>query len=236
MRTLSNSDKKRIRKEEIFRKEVQRKLDDEKPSPSRKKRIWDLLNSSFVLWFLSTLVIGLFGWMYSNYQERAKADNQKKELIRKLDTEINNRLQDTNYYLYGLKATAGNKNTSDLPILSPISVFERTIKRLDGIEAESNRPLVGVYPEYKERGFVSLVIELKSVVEEDEQDKLETVISSFGSFRQRISEEQGSNISKKDPLSGEEAKQLMVGAVNHAEYILLHFGSKRWIKLDIPID
>jgi hypothetical protein len=55
---LTEDEKKHIREEELFRREVQQQFDPEKPPASIGKRLWSLMNSGFALWFLSSIVVG----------------------------------------------------------------------------------------------------------------------------------------------------------------------------------
>jgi hypothetical protein len=87
---LSDDEKARIREEEIFRAEVQKSL-IAKPSG----RLLSFLNTSLGIWLLSTLVLGLFGWTFAQWQ----ATRANEEQIRKLDAEIETRLEAANAYL-----------------------------------------------------------------------------------------------------------------------------------------
>ena len=50
---LSESEKQRLLAEETYRLEVRRSLEALAPKKSRAEKIWDKLNSPFVLWLLS---------------------------------------------------------------------------------------------------------------------------------------------------------------------------------------
>ena len=85
---LSDSEKTRIREEDIFRAEVQSEL-----ASSRKKGIWDALNSSFVLWCLSSIVLTGIATGFTLYQDW-RTQNQVERVAReeRIDAEIANRI------------------------------------------------------------------------------------------------------------------------------------------------
>jgi hypothetical protein len=55
---LSDEQETRIREEEIFRQEVRNELGSQKPAASPGGKFWKFLNSSFALWFLSSVFLG----------------------------------------------------------------------------------------------------------------------------------------------------------------------------------
>lgn len=158
---LTDEQKRHIREEEKFRREVQRQLEAEKPSPSTRKTSWELLNSPFALWLLSTVFVGLIGWGYANIQEFNKEQAHKKEIKRKVLNEISNRAIGSQFVLFD----AGTKLAQRDPD-SPRSLFSTITEMFDGkaIGAKSN--VNSIYPEYQNRSFLSLITELDSVVNE----------------------------------------------------------------------
>jgi hypothetical protein len=46
---------------------------------SLKEKAWDVLNSSFGLWFLSTCVVGLITFVYTQHQEEQRQQNEQKQ-------------------------------------------------------------------------------------------------------------------------------------------------------------
>ena len=69
---LSESDKRIIRVEEVFREEVRASLSSERTS-GWIERIWKILNSSFIIFLLSTVVLGII-----TQQFQRRAENQTK--------------------------------------------------------------------------------------------------------------------------------------------------------------
>src|SRR5687767_15977276 len=100
---LSEERRQQISAEEVFRNEVRRSL-EAKPTPqSGGAHTWTLLNSSFPLSVLSTLVVGTITGLYTRYETRTAEEVRKqesveseaarrRELVRDLDIEIGNRI------------------------------------------------------------------------------------------------------------------------------------------------
>ena len=85
---LSDQDKEHIRQEEIFREEVRGLLNKEDKATTFRAKCWRFVNTSFGIWLLSTVVVGLVSWGYANWSEAKQNDAKSKESIRKLDLEL----------------------------------------------------------------------------------------------------------------------------------------------------
>jgi hypothetical protein len=83
---LADEEREHIRQEEIFRQEVRRAI-EERHVKSRVK-LWRFVNTSFGIWLLSTVAIGLISWSYTNWTEAKEKQRTTQELIGKLDLEI----------------------------------------------------------------------------------------------------------------------------------------------------
>jgi hypothetical protein len=71
---LNNEQRQRLRAEEIFRQEVRRDIEARVQDRSRRAKFWHALNTPFVLWVLSSIVVGSFGWA----SQRSKRHGTKK--------------------------------------------------------------------------------------------------------------------------------------------------------------
>lgn len=155
---LTEDEKKHIREEELFRREVQQQFDAEKPPASIGKRLWSLMNSGFALWFLSSIVVGLFGWLYSNYQAHIIEQARERELRRKIINEVSHRATESLLVLMDARNKIDERDPDP-----PRVIFLRISAILDGKD-KSN--INSIYPEYRDRSFLSLLAELNSVVSE----------------------------------------------------------------------
>jgi hypothetical protein len=89
---LNEDDKARIRAEEIFRGEVHLELEAQRPPKPWHERVWSLLNSSFMLWVLSSVVLSVVSFEYARHQARVEQRKLHADLERSLTTEIGNRI------------------------------------------------------------------------------------------------------------------------------------------------
>ena len=142
---LTAEEMARLRDEEIFRLEVRSQLE----AASRRPRspLLTFLNSSLGIWLLSTIVVGSVSWNYSWWTERRAREGQRRELIRKLDLEISNRIETLRQLLNSLTS---------------VEDFQMALQL-------SEKPGMGmialsVLPEFETRGLRSLLWELQSVV------------------------------------------------------------------------
>jgi hypothetical protein len=161
---LTEDEKKHIREEEVFRREVQQQLDAEKPPASIGNRLWSFMNSGFALWVLSSIVVGLFGWMYSNYQAHNIEQAQQRELKRKIINEMSHRATESLSVLVDARTKIDQRDPD-----SPRVIFLRISEMFDG-KNKSN--INSIYPEYRDRSFLSLIAELNSVVSEEDKKYL----------------------------------------------------------------
>ncbi len=88
--SLVDSDRKRLVAEEIFRTEVRQSL---QPSMTRSQRVLSFLNSNLGLWLLSALFVTGLSTAYSAWSTRATAKRVAEESLRRLDFEIEHRME-----------------------------------------------------------------------------------------------------------------------------------------------
>ena len=219
---LSEEERKKIKDEEIFRQEIQRELEAQKPTPSRKKKAWQFINSSFGLWLLSTVIVGLFGWAYTTCQTQEREQAQRKEQQRRLNLEIKNRVTDTLSYLQDMERRV-NEGKAKFP---PEWLFARTVRRLDGFD-ESESQLQSIYPDNKERDLKSLIFELETLLASSKKEELNRALSAYEQLKSKASEAiQTSTFG--NPVSAEE-KQQSLDSVKQVKAIIEEgFQSSDW--------
>jgi hypothetical protein len=174
---LTDDDKARIKAEEIYRREVEHELG----SGKKKSRIWELLNSSIFLWFLSTIAVGGITYVWTVHQNRIEAERtqaQKKfieissrnEMIDKLNIEIEGRLSQ---FLVDVEHMVNKPYDKTFTLKNPYTLAD-VRKRWDlmKLPPRVSQTASSVYPDLADRGLVSLVIELDKLSQErDTQDK-----------------------------------------------------------------
>lgn len=185
---LTTEEKARIRSEEIFRAEIRNELGP-KPAPvshvSFKKKLWEFLNSTFGLWFLSSVILaGVANW-YTNKQaeirenekrqERAQLEAQATAAIRqRLLLEISYRFSAT---LSRLRETYQAYGTT----VTPASQKE-IIRALEIMEKPSDDTFPALFVEHKTFSGLALIAELHRHVPDVEKTNLTTILRDTSIF------------------------------------------------------
>jgi hypothetical protein len=138
-----------------------REIEAGKPKHSRGKQLWSVLNSSFALWFLSSVVLGGLTAVITTYQKSHSEQMQKTNIQRRLNTEISSRLADG---LVALRLDLKRIDNGQMFFAS--AVFMEAISYLDNRVTYGKKSYdFSIYPEYQHRSFRSLIFELSGVVE-----------------------------------------------------------------------
>jgi hypothetical protein len=145
---LTENDLNRIKSEEIFREEIRKKISEKEKS----SKIWTFLNSSFGIWLLSTVVVGLIVYFHNENKVNNEIFANNTALINKLETEASNRLQ-----LF--KLALENQGFANVYYWN-----EEMAYMIDGELIKdgslSQRKPIYIFPEYKERTMNSLLYEI----------------------------------------------------------------------------
>lgn len=147
-------------------------------------RLWPLLNSSFGLWFLTSVVVGGLGTLYTHNQneknealkklEFTQTENAKRiALVEKLDLEIAFRLS---YAISQLAAI--NDRSQRCPNVAAKTVCPSVQQVVQSVFSSRTQP-TAMFPEFSTHSILALVAELKPLVRPDEQQKLRNVLSDM---------------------------------------------------------
>lgn len=63
------------------------------------KKIITFLNQPFILWFMSTVIVGLISWQYAEIQENSTQRIEDARLLRKANLELVITLEDINFFV-----------------------------------------------------------------------------------------------------------------------------------------
>ncbi len=74
---LTEDDKRRLFEEEEYRLAVRETLPGKTPAPSLRQRLFGFLNTNVGGWFLGTVVVATFGFLWTTYQDRATAEQRR---------------------------------------------------------------------------------------------------------------------------------------------------------------
>jgi len=83
---LTPEQKAAIRAEEVFREEIRNEIASAGRHQQRGRKLWHVLNSSFVIWFLASIVVGVISWKISD----AALNRERRETVRRLKWEVYN--------------------------------------------------------------------------------------------------------------------------------------------------
>ncbi len=166
--TLSAQDKERIRAEEIFRDEVRRKIEADEAKKSPQDNLWSILNSSFAVWFLSSVVLAGITAAFAKYQKSHSARAQKSDIQRRLQTEISSRITE------GLIAMRLDiKRIDNGQTYWASAIYNEALSYLENEVRDATRVLdFSIYPEYRFRKLRSLLFELTSVADKSAHAQL----------------------------------------------------------------
>ena len=175
----SDEEKSRVQAEEGYRLEVRRELTAKEVAPKGKDRLWKILNSSFALWFLSSVVVAGTATGYARYEAKRSEEVKEVETIRRLDTEIAGRITEARYGLcMDLVYIDDRKN------YTPASIYGYTLKYLNNSFAnDPNNPQdYSIYPEFKTRTLRSLVFELSTMVDQSQVPMMRQMLIDYEKF------------------------------------------------------
>lgn len=145
-----------------------------KTENNQKNKLWKFVNSNFGLWLLSSVFVGIITFSYTKLNESISNNSSRKELIIKLDQEIEGRF----YQL--ISKQERQRDSINENFESNILPEQETMKEL-WFEFKASpkgyyQGLYVVYPEFSERNIASLIIELSSLIEnKDESEKVKKV-------------------------------------------------------------
>ncbi len=131
---------------------------------SFKKNIWTFFNSAFGIWFLSTIVIGLFTYFFNQYKEAQSDFKERESKIKHLDLEIESRI--SQFWVHLDKVV--DHTDSLLPLRTNIS-YDTIIafwEAFKGSPASNVKLTSSLYKEFEGRSVVSLIVELGALLKE----------------------------------------------------------------------
>lgn len=158
---LSEEEKAKIKAEEIFRQAVRAELERQRQpeKESSSKKLWRVLNSSFGLWFLSTIVLGIVVTGYTKWQEKLWAAKRDQQTIMQIDIEVALRL---NHF----RSTINN-SVSQKQFVAALAALEKSSNDLFSIYS---------FPEYERRSVQALLIELELFVPIDQKAEIKNAL------------------------------------------------------------
>jgi hypothetical protein len=190
---LTDEEKNRIKYEEIFRQEIRLQLEGNNKPSSTWKKVWAIINTSFGIWLLSTIVVGLFTWSYARWEQDRTKQSQRNEVIRKLDIEISSRIS-------SIKSSLNNVST--------LYTYVRIMRSLG--KPEEFGPISEIiFPEFQNRSLISLMFELLQLVSTDiEKSRINEALKALQRVGAISYEDRLMSKSDKEPLTPNERNDL----------------------------
>lgn len=178
---LTDQDKERILLEETYRREVREQFETHTAPKSVWERVSPILNSAFTIWFLSSIVLSVVGFLYTKWDVQRVGEREKRVreaqikrdnelVVRKLDAEIANRL----IVFTQLNTIAVSSDNDVLVYLVSEANVEAIARSLSELENPSlGEYKISVFPEYANRSLRSLLFELKEIVPNVEREEID---------------------------------------------------------------
>ncbi|UFS62354.1 hypothetical protein LOH54_11960 [Sulfurimonas sp. HSL-3221] len=190
---LLKNDKERIKREEIFREEVRKEIEKSRKPTTWYARILKFFNTPLGIWLLSTVVVGVLGWLISRWQSRLTEERKNKAKMEEIDLQIALRLKHLHISL---------KKPSPWSEYKHYSIQVKAF--LTGI------PYTALSPDLKDRTTISLLFELgKTIRSIDEKNKIQNSIDASMALYNIMTEGWGDNTEKS---MEENRKKELVGA------------------------
>jgi hypothetical protein len=162
---MNQVDRKRIKKEEIFRSELRKSL--ERPK-TRFQAALMFLNTGVGLWLLGTVAATGVSLSYAYIQEHIRVSAERTTKEKKLTLETKIRQLQWQSQLIGRRAL-GDETTPE-----EFNVFFRKLLAPPQLDNAPSSGIYSMFPEYDRRSLLSIIYELNEVVE-SEKDKSEVI-------------------------------------------------------------
>ncbi len=174
-------------------------------------KLWKIINQPVIIWFLSTIAVGIITFSYNKNEELRRNRKLNKLKINSIDLEISSRLK-----FYFLQRSKETLIDDALLILDKPTKYDYSS---------------GVYPEYAERSIRSLIVELSTLVSNNEREELEIPLRATYELAE-VYLIYNREYRKKPTI---ELKYLILDKLNKA--VILGFNLERWtrpIGLEFP--
>jgi hypothetical protein len=226
---LTEAQKAQIRAEEIYRSQIQQELAAKaEESKSGMSQIWTALNSSFVLWLLSSVVLSGLAAGYTAWQNRHAKIKANNELIAKLDTEISNRIYTA---LSGTRTYEGSiKNNILYPTKDYYSFMYYFLDNHFNSAGSETHSDFSIFPEFAGCSFRSLITMLYDALQphgtnKEEVSEFKETLATYESFANLASiQTDAESLSQEDTLRA----LLQIREIINARILI-----KRWRKEDL---
>jgi hypothetical protein len=139
------------------------------------EKIWVALNSSFGLWVLSSVVLAWITKAYSNRETRKAETLKKAEAAQRVDTEIAHRLA------MAIAGARVDESRVESGSTNPKNIYINYYDYLENyfIQNDTKGRDFSAFPEFRERSFRSLILELRTLVDANTGADLKIALDAF---------------------------------------------------------
>ena len=169
------------------------------------------LNTSLGIWLISSIFISFGTWKYTQWDDSRKLNAERTARTYKIDTEIRERLK-----TIVASMESGKYSNATFPL------SKEELSLIFSVETGPVSVADSLYPEFQERGLRSLMLELKSLLAEDEALCMKYVLKEISELRNKnfqdikdvvryfegISHHRWSDMAELDILSDELAPEI----------------------------
>jgi hypothetical protein len=204
-KTMTVEEKSKIKQEEIFREEVRKEFISKE---EKKSKIWTFANSSFFLWFLSAVVVGLGSYYYNQHQQDLVTESQRSRRINQLDFEIENRISDfwLNLEPFINKATSPQNSWISFNSNFKMDTLQYFWKAFKNAPNANPKFSTTVYEEFDKRTTPSLMFELSTLLEDKYQLKVIDLVDEKSNILKK-------KIGKQDSINSVEIRKVRNAAI-----------------------
>ena len=142
-----------------------------------QKRVLEFLNSNLGIWLLSSVVLGIVTFSYSQLNSHLSEKEKRAGNITKLQIEILQRTMQFQMYIGPI--TESKKFNQEIPNKEVQDILWSTLT-LPEKSKDTEHPIYAAFQEYKERPMVSLLVELAYLSSTSERTLLEPTVETLG--------------------------------------------------------
>lgn len=155
---------------------------------------WSFVNSAFALWLFSSIFITFGSWVFTVWKDERNRQQQVQQNILRLDAEIASR-----FYVNGTEL-------DELPLLvlktNGLAIESDTARSIYNAYLMAPSAQRAAFPEYRERGLISLFHELAGLLKDEEKA---CVLAAIRSARYL----QGGPASRQSTTQGEALNRML---------------------------
>jgi hypothetical protein len=167
---MTDDDKDRIRKEEVFRFEVRRSLE---PPKTISQRVLAFFNTALGIWLLSSVVVTSISLVYTKHQDEKAEAKRIQDRRNELRIEVEIRASQWAHRV------AERLQVSDEITPAEFAQLYQTLLDPPASERAKQHGIYSAFTEFEKRSLISLVQEVRVLAATQAESKQSTLAQSF---------------------------------------------------------